>query len=131
MLYSKDKTELIQFPVKSFLTNFIVPDTVTKIHSGALSGVKLKSIQLNENLEEIDDYAFENAKIAEIILPESLRKIGEFSFSNTIITQIAFPSSIEKIGDYAFENCSDLKIIKFTSKNPPEIGNNEIGRAHV
>ncbi len=124
VLYSKDKTELIQFPRKSFLTNFTVPDTVTKIHPGALSGVKLKTIQLNENLEEIGDYAFENAKIAEIILPESLKKIGEFSFSNTIITQITFPSSVEKIGDYAFENCANLKTIKFTSKNPPEIGNN-------
>ncbi len=124
VLYTKDKTELIYFPGRSALINFVVPDTVTKIHPGAFSGVNIKTIQLNENLEEIGDYAFENTKITEIAFPESLKKIGNYSFSNTDITQITFPSAIEEIGDYAFENCVNLGTVKFTSKNPPEIGSN-------
>jgi len=124
ILYTKDKSELILFPAKSYMTSFVVPDTVTTIRSGAFANTKLKTIQLNESLEKIGDYAFANTKITEIILPESLKEIGEYTFMNLAVSQITFPSSIEKIGNYSFKNCPNLGTVKFTSENPPEIGIN-------
>ncbi len=121
VLYSKDKTKLIQYPGKNSSDTVIIPDTVKEIGIGAFSNLKLSSVTLNENLEKIDDYAFANTKISEITLPSKLTEIGDYAFTKTNIAKITFPDSITTIGDYAFKDCSALSSVEFMSKNPPEI----------
>jgi len=125
VLYTSDKTELIQFPAKSSIIDFEVPETVKTIREGAFSGTKLNSITLNAGLETISDYAFSNTKLETIELPDTLKEIGDYAFSNSVIKSVKFPASIEKIGDFSFKNCENLIKITFTSNNPPDsIGSN-------
>jgi len=120
VLYTKDKSELIQFPGKGDITSFEMPDTVKKIRTGAFSTINMESIKLNEGLEIIEDYAFSNTNIQEIEFPSTLTQIGDYAFSNTELSSVTFPENIKTIGESAFENCGQLKSIKFTSKSAPE-----------
>ncbi len=125
VLYTKDKSELIQFPGKSDIIDFEVPETVQKIRKGAFSSTNIESVKLNEGLEVIDEYAFSDTDIQEIEFPSSLKEIRGYAFSNTELSSVTFPENITMIGESAFENCGRLKLIEFTSNlAPKELHNN-------
>lgn len=84
VLYNKDKTELIQYPVGRKNTEFVVPDTVETIGSYAFYGCK--------NLNKIT-------------LPQSVKRIEEYAFNGcTYLSTINVTDSVEYIGGYAFTN---------------------------
>ena len=50
ILFNKDKTELIQYPIGNSRTNYTIPEETKRIRVGLLTNCyKLENIQVNEN----------------------------------------------------------------------------------
>lgn len=118
VLYNKDKTSIIQYPPKKSLNTYEIPDSVTKISSGAFCNSTLSSVTIPNTVTEIGDKAFYYSNITEITLPDSLISIGEeaFALCNNL-TKIEIPASVNEIGFKAFYFCDSLEEIKVLEGN--------------
>ncbi len=93
VLFNKDKTELIQYPVGNTRTQYTIPSSVTSIGDGAFSNCSaLETVTFGEDskLEIIGNNAFYNC-------------------SN--LTSIKIPSGVTGIGSSAFYDCSKLSSV--------------------
>ena len=134
VLFNKDKTELICYPIgksdKSYtipnsatsigdrafywctsLTSITIPNGVTEIGSEAFGDcTSLTSIMIPNSVTEIGDSAFSGcASIKSITIPNSVTEIGSSVFSGCrSLTSITIPNSVTSIGDYAFGDCTSL-----------------------
>ena len=71
------------------ITDLVIPDGVTSIHSYAFSGC---------------------SSIKSVTIPDSVTRISNSAFSDcSSLENITIPDSITSIGEYAFDNCSNLK----------------------
>ena len=95
-LYSKDKTELIRYALGKENTEFVIPDTVVKIHGGAISDA--------EYLEKV-------------MIPDSVNEIGDYAFGWSALSEINIPASVEDIGNGVFAYCWDLEGIIVDDNN--------------
>ena len=103
ILYNKEGTKLIQYPLGRIEREFIVPKSVTIIGNSAFYDNPIYNITFLGNIEEIDDEAFwccSNLKGVE--LPQSLKRIGKCAFGNSRFYNIIIPDSVEEIGWDAF-----------------------------
>lgn len=101
-LYTKDGKTLIKYATGKDTTEFVIPNTVTRIEDYAIS----------------NSYALEK-----VVIPSSVETIGNYAFSNcSSITNIEIPSSVISIGDGAFSNCRSLKNVTIKN-NDVSIGN--------
>lgn len=80
VLFSKDGTILLKYPVATNKKSYIVP-----------KGVKI-----------IGNSAFINSGLEEVILPEGLEQIGYGAFYSVPLKTIEFPDSLKNISSYAF-----------------------------
>lgn len=116
VLYNKDKTVLVSYPIGNERDSFTTPSTLTKIMSNSFAYSKnLKEVTLNEGLEEVPYSAFQNSKIVSVNIPASVTRIGSFAFSDCSDLQtvaIADGSKLESIGMYAFASCKSLQQIE-------------------
>lgn len=92
VLYNKNKTKIICYPVSKADEYYDMPDSVVEIPENCFAD--------NEYLKSID-------------LSDNLKVIGENAFNSSSLTQITIPSSVTNIGVSAFENCSELEYVKF------------------
>lgn len=93
-LLSSD-TNLLLIDSEGTLT---LPETVTKIGSGAFSTVEgLKKIIIPSSVKEIADYAFTNNKELEVVvMSEGIEKIGINAFDGASnLREINLPDSIK------------------------------------
>ena len=120
-----EPSRLTEIPAKMFEfssgpNSFVVPRSVKKIGDEAFSpswsgsGSNLKTLTLNEGLEEIGYRAFCNdsgmgVKITELVIPSTVKTIGDFAFAFAKqLTTITFArnaqgeTSLEKLGMGAF-----------------------------
>lgn len=79
VLFSKDKTILIKFPVNKASKKYVVPNTVKEFREGFYQCKAIKEIILSEGVEQIGNGVFECSALA-ITLPNSVKKIGEYAF---------------------------------------------------
>lgn len=104
VLYNKDKTELIAYPVCRQSKEFKAPKSVKTIAMSAFNGaVYLESVSL-PSVETISAYAFENcSKLSRVKLSKSLKNIDSDAFYNCrSLESLRLPKSVEEIGEYAF-----------------------------
>lgn len=96
ILYSKDKTALLAYPIGNARTEFSIPNHVTEIGAAA----------------------FYNSNLTDILIPNSVRSIEEeaFNWCGELLS-ITIPSSVEKIGEGALEFNLSLKKITVDEKN--------------
>jgi hypothetical protein len=82
ILFNKDKTEIIYYPVGKTETSYTIPDGVVNISNGAFYGCyKLTSIIIPNGVENIGDEAFYNCnKLTSIAIPETVTSIGDMVF---------------------------------------------------
>ncbi len=85
VLYNKDKTKLLQYPMARTVPTFSVPSTVT----------------------EIGLYAFDAcSNLTRVSLPGSLTKIAECAFWDcSNLKEVYIPNSVTEIGGNAFDDC--------------------------
>lgn len=113
VLFNKDKTELILYPLGKKDASYTMPDSVTTLHQWAFCDVnELKQLHFSSKLSTIQNEAFYICDgIDELILPDSLSDIGKESFSNCQARRIVLPDSIKTIGEYAFYQATFQEIV--------------------
>lgn len=134
VLFNKDMTELVLYPIGKSGTSYTVPDGVKKINENAFSRMlALQSIKLPDGLESIGNNAFSNTGLESIDMPDSvttvgveafaacfslksvslsgnLKKIDRMTFNcDSKIEEIYIPENISEIGAQAFQGTSGLK----------------------
>ncbi len=104
VLYNKNKTQLIIYPVKKTAASFTIPNSVTSIDEAAF---------------------FSCESLTKVTIPGSVKSIGYGAFACTSLTSVAIPSSVTNIDELAFGGCLDLKSITINNKNT-KIGDSAI-----
>ena len=91
VLFNKEKTALIKFPISKKCNSYEVPYGVKRIESAA----------------------FQNCyNITEIRLPETIEFIGDYSFNSCMyLKMVVLPENVITISKGAFDNCFSLKNI--------------------
>ena len=96
VLFNKKATELIHFPANKSTIIYEVPETVKTIKIKSFSQSNVKSVQLPNDLMNIEQSAF---------------------MSSTQLENITIPASVTNIGVYAFVGCSSLTDINVSRES--------------
>lgn len=100
ILFSKDKSLLLQYPIGKSGESFEVPDSVERIAQGAFAATSLSEIKLNKGLKQIGSGAFS---------------------SNSAIEKIVIYDMITVIEPLAFADCAQLKDVTMYSLLPDAV----------
>lgn len=114
ILYSKDGSKLLNYPVNKAGEKFTISKDVTDIGSSAFYGsVNLKSIEIPSSVTIIESGAFGFCKnLSSIIIPDGITNIGVGMFYGcTNLSSINIPDSVTTIERSAFQNCINLSSI--------------------
>ena len=121
VLFNKDKSTLIQYPIGKTATSYKIPHSVTTIGQYAFYNcTSLETIDLSgTQVETIGDSAFfECLSLTSIDLGNSVTTIGQNAFYLcSSLTSIDFPNSVTTIGSSAFQNCTSLTSITVHANN--------------
>ena len=126
VLFNKNQTTLIQFPVGKAKSSYTVPETVTTIGNSAFEFCSgLASIVLPSNLTKIGNRAFYSCSALDSIsIPNSVTTNGDSAFQNcTFLKSIVIPDSVTSLGEFAFSSCRLLERA-VVGKNVTEIKKN-------
>ena len=97
VLFDKNKTTILQYPIGNTQSSYIIPNTITNI--GANAFIYAKYLQ-------------------SITIPNTVTSIGANAFFGTSSLQIIeVPSSVTSIGDNAFTSATSLTSITVNSNN--------------
>ncbi len=96
VLYNKDKTLLICYPVNKLDTSFVVPEGVQTIGKYAFfNNRKLQSIEISEGVTKILNNAFEHTfSLADVTIPKSLTRVDSEAFQDCIGMENVYISDI-------------------------------------
>ena len=116
VLFNKDKTALIQYPIGNTIANYKIPDNVTTIGKGAFRNCN-RLIKIST--ECVDN---ENGLALTISDTANLKIINTEAFREcTNLECVTIPKNVETIGDYAFYYCDSLLSAKI-GENVKTIG---------
>ena len=142
VLYSKDMTELIAFPIgrtgsfqipegvtriagsgfyRSSLTNIVIPDTVTEVMAGFRDCKNLEELIFPDTLKRASfSSCFSGCSaLKRVHIPAMFSGIGDYMFEDcTSLTEITLPKEPDKIGRFAFKGCSTLSKVTFPGSCP-------------
>ncbi len=111
VLFNKDKTALIQYPIGNTRTSYTIPNSVTSIGYYAFYNCSsLTSVTIPDSVTIIGEYAFEYcSSLTSITISNSVTRIGYFAFYNCrSLTSVTIPNSVTSIGGDAFAYCYSL-----------------------
>ena len=109
VLFNKDKTELIQYPIANTRTSYEIPDGVTSIGKSAFRKCStLTSVIIPSGVTSIGESAFYGCSaLTSAAIPDGVTSIGEKAFYEcTKLASINIPDSVTEIGEAAFKGCS-------------------------
>lgn len=142
VLYSKDMTELIAFPIgrtgsfqipegvtriagsgfyRSSLTNIVIPYTVTEVMAGFRDCKNLEELIFPDTLKRASfSSCFSGCSaLKRVHIPTMVSGIGDCMFQDcTSLTEITLPKELNKIGWAAFKGCSTLSKVTFQGSCP-------------
>lgn len=104
VLYNKDKTILLSYPMKKSETSYTAPSSLKEISMSAFCYNEFIENADLSDVERIESYAFEGcSNLKNVKLSENLNFIGINAFmSCTSLQSVRLYDKVEKIGDYAF-----------------------------
>lgn len=106
VLFNKEKTEILQYPVANVATFYNIPETVVTIKTGAFEkSANLVSVNIPTSVKTIERAAFNDSDaLKSIIIPDSVEVIDWRAFSYCDkLENITMSKNIAKIGGYAFD----------------------------
>ena len=115
VLFNKDGTKLIRYPVGREDTSYDIPAGTKIIAEAAfmmpattMKDGKLETVTFPDSLEEIEDGAFRQSSITSVELPAV--KYGSYVFDcSKSLTTVTTAGGLTKIPDKAFWGCENLK----------------------
>ena len=113
ILFSKDKSTLIQYPSGKTKESYKVPSSVKILAPYSFNYCSmLNSIEILNSITTIEEGAFtECNNLKEITLPNSITSIKKFTFQGcSELTSITIPNSVTSIEEYAFFYCDKVTI---------------------
>lgn len=125
ILFDKNKSLLIQCPVKNKKTVISVPNSVNEILGNAFHGcTNLTNIAIPDNVTNIGQFAFSGCtNLDNIIIPESLTVINNYTFYGcNNLKSVTIGDGVTSIGDMAFGDCTSLVNVTIPD-NMTQIGN--------
>ena len=113
VLFDKQKTKLIAYPVYKTAETYTVPESVTEIVDYAFAySTFLKKIELPDGLNKIGEYAFSNSGLVSVVIPGSVDYISKRVFGDCIeLRSVTIMQGVSEIQDSAFEFCTSLESI--------------------
>ncbi len=111
VLFNKNKTELIQYPIGNNRTSYEIYESVTHIGENAFAYCEsVKSITIPYGVTSISQFTFGNcSNLTSITIPDSVISIDSHAFYNCrSLTNITIPDSVTGIGRLAFCLCNSL-----------------------
>ncbi len=120
LLFNKDMTTLIQYPIGNTRTSYTIPNSVSSIGDGAFFNCSsLTSVTIPNSVTSIGDYAFQYcSSLTSVTIGNSVTSIGNWAFSLcTSLTSVTIPNSVTSIGSDAFSRCSSLTSIDVAADN--------------
>ena len=111
VLYNKDITTLIEYPVAKADTTFVIPASVTTIGIGAFAyATYLTSVSIPAIVQTIETSAFQSCSaLTSITIPDGVTTISGGVFANCrSLSAISLPDSITVIEEDAFSYCESL-----------------------
>ena len=115
VLYNKNKTTLVLYPIGNGRKSFEIPGSVTSIKSGAFySCTNLTDVKIGDRVITIGDFAFWSCtNLTNVKIGDTVKTIGDSAFEwCTSLTGIEFPDKVTNIGDFAFYYCTSLANVK-------------------
>lgn len=112
VLFTKDGTELIKYPIGKTDTSYTIPNGVVTIGNSAFDSCKnLTTVIIPNSVTTVAEYAFTVSGLTNITIPDSVTYIGNGAFERcTGLTSIVIPDSVTEIGKWAFDLCDNLTI---------------------
>ena len=108
-IYDSVGFTLIKIPYNQ--TNLNIAENVTAIAPSACQNTSLTFVHVPSSVVEIGDCAFMGCTdLISIEFEEGLKYIGDYAFSFTALTEVTLPSSVEHVGSYAF-SIDNLSIV--------------------
>lgn len=110
VLFNKQKTTLIMYPIGNERTKYTIPDSVLKIEGSAFRGCAgLVEIIVPDNVMNIGDFAFYGCNIKRAKISDSVTYLGENLFMNCYrLSVVVIPDSVKNVQADAFEGCRNL-----------------------
>ncbi len=111
VLFNKDKTILIQYPMGNARTSYTIPRDVKIISGDSFAhSYNLTSVVIPEGISKINECTFYCCfNLANIDLPTTIIEIGEWAFAGcNSLTDIQFGDNLTTIGPSAFEECNNI-----------------------
>ena len=94
VLFSKDGTQLLRYPVEKADTTYVIPESVVSIGESAFCGCK---------------------NLTKVTMSESVTSIGDLAFHNCVnLSSVMIPASVASIGTGLFEGCDKLKDVYYS-----------------
>ena len=126
ILFNKDKTTLVCYPIGKTETTYTVPATVTTFKNSAFENcTALAQINLPNSLTSIANRVFYGCtSLTEVTLPDGLTNIEFYTFYGcSALEKVTLPEGITYIGSGAFKNCSALTELTVWAIRPPGVSN--------
>jgi hypothetical protein len=123
VLFNKDQTQIISYPIGKEGTHYTIPNTVVSIYDGAFAGTKLESINMPNGIIEIGGWAFSECMgLISMVLPDQVSYIGTYAFSYCRnLESVTIPMSVTNIANGAFIACDNLKTVTNYSTIPQRV----------
>lgn len=119
-LYTKDGKTLMNYSIGKTDSEFIIPNGVTAIGTGAFSDChSLTSLVIPDSVTTVSAFAFENCNgLTSVVFPDSVTEIGKSAMTNCgALTSVTIGKGVSSIGLYAFSSCYRLEEIKVSAEN--------------
>ena len=110
----------------------VLPDNLKIIGSSAFKGTTIKSITLNNKLEEIQSSAFRDCEnLTAIVIPGSVKSINKDVFLNcTSLSSVNLSEGITFLGASAFDGCERLESLFVPDSLTDSFSENNWSRFH-
>lgn len=129
-LYTKNPRTLVAVAPGYAGAHTVLKGTVA-IGPWACNEGKITSITIPGSVKLIDEYAFSDCKnLKTVSLEDGIEEIKMSAFARSGITEITIPASVKKMGADTFSGCASLTKVVFLGL-PPEVGNGIPGKGDV